>query len=305
MTTTSTMRAIVFDEHGGPDVLHLATVAVPEPAAGQVRVRVEAAAVNHWDAKLRAAPVRGVAVSLPVVPGLEIAGTVDAVGPGVDGVGQGDRVAGFADTGGYAELALTSVFAPVHGTLPAAEAVTVPVAAETATRVLRRLDVRAGETLLVHGATGAVGAFAVQLAVRRGVRVIGTASPQGHDRVAALGATPTTYGPGLVDRVRALAPSGVDAVLDAAGRGALPDSITLRGGTDRIVTIADPAASRHGVEHSSAARRDASRLAEVLDALARGELTTTVGRVLPLADAARAHELLKAGHAGGKIVLVP
>jgi NADPH:quinone reductase-like Zn-dependent oxidoreductase len=247
----------------------------------------------------------GVAVSLPVVPGLEIAGIVDALGPGVDGVAEGDRVAGFADTGGYAELALTSVFAPIPDTLGAAEAATVPVAAETATRVLRRLDVQAGETLLVHGATGAVGAFAVQLAVRRGVRVVGTASPQGHDRVAAMGATPTTYGPGLVDRVRALAPSGVDAVLDAAGRGALPDSITLRGGTDRIVTIADPAAARLGVAFSSAARRDAGRLAEVLDAVARGELTTMLGRVLPLADAARGHELVESGHPGGKIVLVP
>jgi NADPH:quinone reductase-like Zn-dependent oxidoreductase len=299
------MRAIVFEEHGGPDVLHLDAVPVPAPAAGQVRVRVEAAAVNVWDTKVRAAPMPGVAVSLPVVPGLEIAGIVDALGPGVDGVAEGDRVAGFANTGGYAELALASVFARVPDGLTPVEASTVPVAAETATRVLRRLDVRAGETLLVHGATGAVGALAAQLAVRAGATVIGTASPAGQDRVTAMGATSTTYGPGLVDRVRALAPSGVDAVLDAAGRGALPDSIALRGGTDRIVTIADPAASELGIELSSRSERDAGRLAEVLDALARGELTTTVGRVLPLADAARAHELVESGHPGGKVVLVP
>ncbi len=300
---TTTMRAIVFDEHGGPDVLHPAAVGVPEPAAGQVRVRVQAAAVNVWDTKIRSAPV--VRLRLPHVPGLEVAGVVDALGPGADGVAVGDRVAGFADTGGYAELALTSVFARVPDALGSAEAASVPVAAETAMRALRRLDVRAGETLLVHGATGAVGALAVQLAVRRGARVVGTASPAGQDRVTAAGATATTYGPGLVDRVRALAPTGVDAVLDAAGRGALRDSITLRGGTDRVLTIADPAAAALGVASTSASRRDAGELAEVLDALARGEMTTTIGRVLPLDDAARAHELVESGHPGGKVVLVP
>ncbi|AEG42884.1 NADP-dependent oxidoreductase [Isoptericola variabilis] len=313
MTTTRTMRAIAFDRHGGPDVLRPTAVPVPEPAAGQVRVRVEAAGVNVWDTKLRAAPV--VRVDLPHVPGLEVAGVVDAVGAdledtagaaGGDGpVRPGDRVVGFADTGGYAELALTSVFARVPDGVPATQAAGVPVASETALRVLRLLDVRAGETLLVHGATGSVGAFAVQLAVRRGARVVGTASPAGQARVAAMGAIPTTYGPGLVDRVRELAPGGVDAVLDAAGRGALPDSIALRGGTDRIVTIADPAADELGVRSTYAARRDARELAEVLDALGRRELTVTVGWVLPLEEAARAHELLEAGRAGGKIVLVP
>lgn len=299
------MRAIVFETHGGPEVLHLADVPDPQAGPGQVRVRVEAAAVNGWDVKSRAGATGGRAPTSPVVPGLEVAGVVDEIGDGVTGVAPGDRVVGFAVGGGYAELALTKVFAHVPDGLAATDAVTLPVAAETATRVLRLLGVRPGETLLVHGASGSVGELAVQLAVRRGARVIGTASPRNAGRVAALGATPTTYGAGLVERVRALAPDGVDAVLDTTGAGVLPDSIALRGGTDRIVTIADDAAADLGVQASWRSERDAGELAEAVDALARGDLVTTVGAVLPLADAPRAHELVETGRAGGKVVLVP
>ncbi|MEL7977829.1 NADP-dependent oxidoreductase [Isoptericola sp. F-RaC21] len=303
------MRAIVFESHGGPEVLHLADVPDPQAGPGQVRVRVEAAAVNGWDVKSRAGATGAPAPARPVVPGLEVAGVVDQVGLPVEGgttdVSPGDRVVGFAVGGGYAELALTKVFARVPDGLAATDAVTLPVAAEAATRVLRRLGVRPGEMLLVHGASGAVGALATQLAVRRGARVIGTASPRDQERVAALGATPTPYGAGLVERVRALAPDGVDAVLDASGAGVLPDSIALRGGTDRIVTIADDAAADLGVEFSSRSERDAGELAEAVAALARGALVTAVGAVLPLADAARAHALVESGHPGGKVVLVP
>jgi len=296
---------MVFERFGGPEVLRPAEVPAPPPGAGQVRVRVEAAAVNGWDVKSRAGATGAPEPTSPVVLGLEVAGVVDALGDGVTGVAAGDRVVGFAVGGGYAELALTKVFAHVPDGLAATDAVTLPVAAEAATRVLRLLDVRAGETLLVHGASGSVGALATQLAVRRGARVVGTASARNQDRVAALGATPTTYGAGLVERVRALAPDGVDAVLDTTGAGVLPDSIALRGGTDRIVTIADDAAAGLGVVASYRSERDAGALAEVVDALARGDLTTTVGAVLPLADAARAHALVESGHAGGKVVLVP
>ncbi|MFC8597681.1 NADP-dependent oxidoreductase [Isoptericola sp. NPDC057191] len=299
------MRAIVYESHGDPEVLHLADVPDPQAGPGQVRVRVEAAAVNGWDVKSRAGVTGAPEPATPVVPGLEVAGVVDALGDGVTGVAPGDRVVGFAVGGGYAELALTKVFARVPDGLAVTDAVTLPVAAETATRVLRLLDLRAGETLLVHGASGAVGALATQLAVRRGARVVGTASARNQDRVAALGATATTYGAGLVERVRALAPDGVDAVLDTTGAGVLPDSIALRGGTDRIVTIADDAAADLGVTASYRSERDADELAQAVDALARGDLTTTVGAVLPLADAARAHALVESGHPGGKVVLVP
>ncbi|MCA5894065.1 NADP-dependent oxidoreductase [Isoptericola sp. NEAU-Y5] len=300
------MLAMVFETFGGPQVLHPADVPVPEPRPGQVRVRVEAAAVNVWDTKVRGGSGSDApAPSSAVVPGLEVAGVVDALGEGVTGVGPGDRVVGFAATGGYAEHALVSVWAVLPEGLAATDAVTLPVAAETATRVLRLLAVRPGETLLVHGASGSVGALATQLAVRRGARVVGTASARNQDRVAALGATPTPYGAGLVARVRALAPDGVDAVLDATGAGVLPDSIELRGGTDRIVTIADDAAGELGVAASYRSERDAGDLAEAVDALAQGRLSTSVAAVLPLTEASRAHELVEAGHPGGKVVLVP
>ncbi|WP_166844370.1 NADP-dependent oxidoreductase [Isoptericola sp. BMS4] len=300
------MQAVVYEELGGPEVLHLAEVPTAEPGPGQVRVRVEAAAINGWDVKSRATRTAGMpAPRFPVVPGLEAAGVVDALGDGVTGVAPGDRVAGFTTGGGYAEQALLTTFAPVPDGLDAPRAAATPVAAETAHRVLRLLGVRDGETVLVHGAAGSVGELAVRLAVHAGARVVGTASPRHQDRVRALGAAATTYGPGWAERVRALAPDGVDAVLDAAGAGVLPDSIALRGGTDRVVTIADPAASDLGVEFSSSSRRDPVELAADLAAVARDDLTVTVARVLPLGEAAEAHRLVETGHPGGKVVLTP
>lgn len=299
------MKAIVIETFGGPEVLHAAQVPIPVPGPGQVRVRVLAAAVNGIDGKIRAGFMPG--PDLPAVLGIEIAGTVDSLGVGVADVVVGDTVAGWADApaGGYAELALASTYARVPEALDPVDAVTVPVAGETAQRVLRELAVQPGETLLVHGASGSVGEMATQLAVAAGVRVIGTASARHQARVASLGATPTTYGTGLVERVRALAPEGVDAVLDTTGRGVLPDSVELRGGTTRIVTIADPAAFTLGIAFSSTSQRSAAALADLLGRRARGELTTTTGGVHPLEDVVRAAELSDAGQAGGKLVLVP
>jgi NADPH:quinone reductase-like Zn-dependent oxidoreductase len=187
----------------------------------------------------------------------------------------------------------------------ARSAAATPVAAETAHRVLRALGVRDGETLLVHGAAGSVGELTVQLALAAGARVIGTASAAHQDRVRALGATPTAYGAGWPGRVRDLVPGGVDAVFDASGAGVLEDSIALRGGTERVVTIADAAAFDLGVEFSSTAHRDADELATDLVALAHGGLRVTVARVFPLGEAAAAHALVQDGHPGGKVVLVP
>ncbi|GAA1314845.1 NADP-dependent oxidoreductase [Saccharothrix xinjiangensis] len=298
------MEAVVLERFGGPEELRLAEVEVPEPGPGQVRVRVRAAGVNPFDGKVRSGAMERVfATRLPAVLGLEVAGEVDAVGPGVNSAAVGDAVFGFADTGAYAERALLTTFARKPAALTWERAVALPVAGETADRVLRLLGVTAGETLLVNGAAGAVGTIAVQLAVAAGARVVGTAGPDNQGHVASLGATPTTYGPGLVERVRALAPEGVDAVFDVAGRGALPDSIELRGGTDRIATIADPAAAELGVTFSGAGERDAGRLAELADLAARGVLVTAIAATFPLARAAEAHRVSDAGHARGKLVL--
>jgi NADPH:quinone reductase-like Zn-dependent oxidoreductase len=302
------MKAVVLEEFGGPEVLRVAEAPEPEPAAGQIRVQVKAAGVNPMDCKIRSGAMESIfKTPLPTILGLELAGVVQALGAGVTGVAEGDRVYGWADSppGSYAELAVSKDYGVVPDTLEFASAVSLPVAAETSLRVLRLLDLKRGETLLVHGASGAVGLLATQFAMAQGVHVIGTASPVHQELLRSLGATPTTYGEGLVERVRSLAPNGVDAVFDAAGKGALPDSIELRGGTHRIVTIADPAAWELGITFSSTGDRSAVDLDALARMLASGELKTMIAAVVPFEEAAKAHELVESGHPGGKVVLTP
>jgi NADPH:quinone reductase-like Zn-dependent oxidoreductase len=299
------MKAVIIDEFGGPEVLRVGDREMPEPDAGQVRVRVRAAGVNGVDAAIRSGDVQQMfPTKLPTVLGLEIAGVVDASGPNVDGLAVGDEVLGFADGGGYAEYALATTVAPKPAELGWAEAAALPVAAETALRVLNMLEVARDDTVLIHGAAGGVGTVAVQLALSRGATVIGTASEANHDYLREIGATPVVYGEGLVDRVRAVAPDGIDAVFDAAGQGALPDSIELRGGTSRIVTIADPAAFRLGVTFSGEAAHDAGALAEVARQAADGRLRVTVGETYPLEEAPAAQESVATGHGRGRVVLL-
>lgn len=299
------MKAVVIDEFGGPEVLHVGERELPEPGAGQVRVRVRASAVNPFDGKVRSGEMQQMfPTELPTVLGLEISGTVDGVGPGVEGLAVGDDVLGFADGGGYAEYALATVLAPKPDGLGWDEAAALPVAAETALRVLGLLDVARGETVLIHGAAGAVGTVAVQIAAARGATVVGTASGPNHDYLRELGATPVVYGDGLVDRVRAVAPDGVDAVFDVAGQGALPESIELRGGKSRIVTIADPEAFRLGVTFSGGGERDAEALAELARQASDGRLRLTVAQTYPLEEAPAAHAAVDTGHGRGKIVLL-
>ncbi|MER5580613.1 NADP-dependent oxidoreductase [Streptomyces asoensis] len=298
------MKAIVFDRFGGPDVLHEADIEVPRPGPGQVRVRVKAAGLNALDGKIRAGMMEAVRPTpLPAVPGGELAGVVDALGEGVSDVQVGDEVLGWSDTGSYAQYALATTVAPKPAGLDWQHAVALPVAGETAERVLNLLGLAAGETVLMHGASGAVGTLAVQLATARGARVIATAGPANQDYLTSLGATATVYGYGLVERVQALAPDGVDAVFDLAGKGALEDSITLRGGTERIVTIADFGARQLGITFSQGSReRSTARLAALAQDAAAGKLVTTV-TAHPLDRAATAQRVSDAGHVRGKLVL--
>ncbi|MFG2729248.1 NADP-dependent oxidoreductase [Streptomyces canus] len=298
------MKAILFDRFGGTDVLHEADIEVPQPGPEQIRVRVRAAGLNALDGKIRSGAMEAAfPTPLPAVPGAELAGVVDALGEGVQDVKVGDEVLGWSDTGSYAQYALATTVALKPAGLDWQHAVALPVASETAERVLDLLDVAAGETVLMHGAAGAVGTLAVQLATARGARVIATAGPANQDYLTSLGATATLYGEGLVERVRALAPDGVDAVFDLAGKGALEDSIALRGGTERIVTIADFRAHQLGITFSSGGRqRSAARLAELAQDAATGKLVTTV-TAYPLPQAATAQQVSDAGHGRGKLVL--
>ncbi|MFC4943005.1 NADP-dependent oxidoreductase [Pseudonocardia sp. GCM10023141] len=306
-------RAIRFHRYGGPDELGLVDVPMPEPAAGEVRLRVVAAGVNPVECRIRRGDLAsGTPLPAPRGLGTDVAGVVDAVGAGVEELVPGDEVFGRALCDGYAEhaIAVPSDLIARPAELPWDVAASIAIPGETAFRTLGLLGVVApagGTTVLVHGASGGVGTVAVQLAVLRGARVLGTAGEAHHERLRQAGVEPVAYGDGWLERVRALAPDGVDAVLDAAGRGVLPGSIALAGGPDRVVTIADRRdAGALGVTYS---RGLVSRVpmaevfAELLPALRSGGIVVPVAVHLPLADAARAHRISEGGHPGGRIVL--
>ena len=300
-------RAIQFTEYGDPDVLQLVDVLTPEPGEGQVRVAVRAVGVNAYDWKVRSGAYSdGTPLAGPTRTGLDFAGVVDALGSGVEGLEVGQAVLGKAPG-----AAATHVAADAAGLVPRPDslsfelAAALPTPTETAVRSLRLLDPKPG-TLLIHAAAGGVGLVAAQLARSRGLTVIGTASDPNHAFLREIGVVPVTYGDGLVERVRAVAPQGVDAVLDASGRGVLPDSIELAGGPERVVTIADFQGAEYGVRVTgggadSVPMREA--FAEVLPLLERGELKVPIEHVFPLDRAAEAHRVSQTGHLRGRIVL--
>ncbi|MEV7552857.1 NADP-dependent oxidoreductase [Amycolatopsis sp. NPDC089917] len=293
------MRAITITEYGDTDVLRPAEVTVPEPGPGQVRVAVKAAGVNPIDWKIRSGAMAEVRpVEFPHILGLEFAGVVDAVGEGA-GFAVGDEVFGWSDTGTYAEYALASKVTRKPAGLSWSEAAGLPIAGETALRVLGELEVKPGETVVIHGASGQVGRIATQAAVALGATVVGLAGASALDEVKELGAVPVQYGDGWVSRVRSVAPDGVDAVFDAAGFGVLGDSVELLGSPDRLITIADPSAYAQGVKFSAGGEESAA----VLEDLVSRGLKLKPGTAYALADVAEAHRESATGHAGGKLTL--
>jgi len=302
------VKAARFSRFGGPEVLEIVDLPDPHPGPGQVRIAVRAAGVNPSDWKKREGLMDP---ELPQTMGYEAAGVVDELGEGVADVAVGDRVFGLSAEGAaQAELAVLSFYAPIPPSLDFAGAAALPAAVETATRALDQLGVGAGagrgSTLLINGASGSVGSAAVQLALARGVRVIGTASPANHDYLRSLGAEPVAYGQGLAGRVRALAPDGVDAALDVAGSGVLPELIELAGGPEHVVTIADFGGAReHGVRFSSGdAGRAVHALAEIGGLIESGRFSLPVAQTFPLAEIAEAHRVSEDGHVRGKLVLL-
>jgi NADPH:quinone reductase-like Zn-dependent oxidoreductase len=297
------MKAVRFKRFGGPEVLEIVDLPDPHPGPGLVRIVVLAAGVNASDWKKRKGLMDG---ELPQTVGYEAAGVVDELGEGVADVAVGDRVFGFcAEGAAQAELAVLSYFARIPPSLDFVGAAALPAAIETAARALDQLGVGSVGTLLINGASGSVGSAAVQLAVVRGARVIGTASPANHEYLRSLGAEPVAYGPGLVGRVRALAPDGVDVALDVAGSGVLPELIELAG-REHVVTIADFAgAQEHGVRFSSGdAGRAVHALAEIGELIESGRFSLPVAQTFPLAEIAQAHRVSEDGHVRGKLVLV-
>ncbi|MFE2141159.1 medium chain dehydrogenase/reductase family protein [Streptomyces sp. NPDC059456] len=327
-----------------PEGLELHRGPVPAPAAGQVLVAMEATGVSFAEQQMRRGRYYD-QPEFPFVPGYDLVGTVQAVGEGVDSGLLGRRVAALTKTGGWAS----------HVTLDAADVVDVPDgvgAAEAETAVVngitawqmlhRKARVRAGQTVLVHGANGGVGSILVQLALAAGARVIGTASTRHHDALRALGVTPVDYRSGNVAaRVRALAPGGVDAVFDHVGGDGIVDSWRLLAPGGTLVSYGS-AATRddqgsgswpvlklvgrvwlwNGLPNGRRAyffnvwagrayaknrfrARLRSDLTEVFTALRRGEITPQVAARIPLARVAEAMRLAESGTVAGKVVLVP
>jgi NADPH:quinone reductase-like Zn-dependent oxidoreductase len=300
------MKAVVYEEYGGPEVLHVADIDEPHAGPGQVRIAVRAAGVNPIDFKQRSGALASfMPLELPVVDGREAAGVVDEVGDGAT-ASVGDEVLGFAVGGADAEHAILDDFVPKPADASWEAAAGLPVAAETSARVFEVLGgLSAGQTIVINGAAGGVGAVAVQLAVARGARVIGTASERNHDFLRKLGAEPTTYGEGMVDRIRALAPDGVDLAFDTAGRG-IEELIELTGDPGRVATIAGFQAASLGVKVTGGAEgRALGGLTEATSLIEAGRLQVPIERTFRFSEAADAHRTSEAGHVRGKLVLVP
>ncbi|MFD3905252.1 NADP-dependent oxidoreductase [Streptomyces sp. CB04723] len=296
------MKKVSYAAFGGPDLLDLIDAEEPHAGPGRIRVSVRAAGVNPVDWRLREGQVLGAhPVELPAGVGLDAAGVVDEVGEGVTDVAVGDRVFGEgADT--YAEFAVLSAWAPMPDGLSFAEAAGYPSVVETALRIIDEVGVRPGQKLLVSGASGGVGSAVLQIARERGVTVIGTAGAANQDYLRELGALATTYGDGWVERVRGLGP--VDAALDLAGSGVIPDLVALTGDPAKVVTIADLGAPEFGVRFSGAAGSVPDALAEATSLIARGRLHIPVEKSYALTEAAAAHADSRAGHTRGRRVIV-
>lgn len=310
---TSTMRTLRFHHYGEPaDVLRLQEAAVPEPGPGRVLVTVHAVGLNPADWAL----CRGLfAGRLPRGIGLDVAGTVDAIGEGVTDVAAGDRVLGSADfagqpTAGASDHAVLNHWARMPDGLGFIPAAALPMAVVTAYSTLEALGGLAGRTILVHGAGSTIGYAAVQIALRRGARVLATAGPTYAGDLAAIGAIVTSYGEGMAGRVLGLAGGPVDLVLDTApGGGALPALIAIADGDPRrVMTISDHAAAaelgaRSNLTAGATPRYDV--LAEYAGYAAEGTFSVPVARTFPLADWRAALAVSQTGHARGKLILLP
>jgi NADPH:quinone reductase-like Zn-dependent oxidoreductase len=295
------MKAAGFSEAGGPEVLRLMEVPEPHAGDGQVRVRVRAAGVQPYDAAVRAGwTPPGVDSGFPRVPGNEFAGVVDE-DPSGDWIGA--EVIGFGRLGAYAEFVMVPVdqVAGKPPGMPWEVAGGFSAGAQTAHIALREIGVGKGDTLVVHGAAGAVGTVAVQLAVGWGATVIGTAAEGNHEYLRSLGAVPVSYGDGLLERLRGY---DVDAALDAAGGAALDASLEVVADRGRILTLVDHVrAGELGVKVTPDLR-SAARLSELAGLYVEGRVRIHVRSRYPLERAADAHREIEVGHGRGKVVLM-
>ncbi|WP_405918733.1 NADP-dependent oxidoreductase [Streptomyces longwoodensis] len=311
------MKAVRFHEYGDPDVLVHEDVEQPVPGPGQVRVRVAATSFNPVDGNIRAGFMQGpIPVVLPHTPGIDLAGTVDALGEGVEGLAVGDDVVGFLPMdgpGAAAEYALApaEVLTPAPKSVPLADAAALPLVGLTAHQALfEHGGLAAGQRVLVNGAGGAVGRYAVQLAKNAGAHVIATASPRSGDAVRSAGADE------VVDHTTTGLTAAVTEPVDLALNLAPVDPAELAalltlvkpGGVLVNTTVWMPAPSDEerdvrGIDLF--VRSDAGRLAELVASVDRGELRVDVAERVPLAELPALHARATEGAVHGKVVVVP
>jgi NADPH:quinone reductase len=299
---------------GDLDVLELVDYDVPSPGQGEVTIDVAAAGMNPADYK----HIANGSFTEPVPLGFEVSGVIAELGPDTEiasgGGAPGDEVLAFRLSGGYATritVPAGDVFAK-PSTLDHPAAANLLLAGSTAAEMLHVTDASRGETIVLHGASGAVGVSVLQQARRLGITVIGTAGPHSFETVERFGGTPVEYGDGLEQRLRELAPDGYAAALDAVGTDeAVDTSLALVSDRDRIVTIAAMARGKEagikvigGAMPASAAYRDAIR-PDLIALAAAGELEVPVARTYALKDAPEALAFLRDGHPGGKLALIP
>jgi NADPH:quinone reductase-like Zn-dependent oxidoreductase len=302
------MKAAAFDEFGPPSVLHTIDVEPAEPAAGEVSISNRAAGVQRFDTMIRAGlgPAEQMIKNFPAIVGNEFAGVVDALGPGVENVAVGDEVIGWRLLGSYAETLIVSAdqLVPKPAAMSWEVAGGFNAAAQTSSACIEALKIKDGDTLLILGAAGTVGTVAGQLARYLGAMAVGTAREENHSYLLSLGISPVAYGPGDVDRIREMAPGGVDAVLDCAGAAALPTALELVEDHSRIATI-----GAFGVEEKYGLAtipkdRTADRLKRMVKLWESEDIDVRLRDVYALADAAAAHAQVETGHGRGKSVLL-
>ena len=305
------MKAVQYRNFGGPEALEVVDVPDPKMFADLVLVRIEAAALNPADLAFQGGAADPLVDSLfPVTPGWDLAGVVEQAGAATRGFQPGDEVIGFVrgqamHYGTYAEKISAEPRQLVRKprNLSWAQAAGLPVAGLTAYQaIVHSLQVTAGDTVLVHGAAGGVGHLAVQIAASRGARVLGTGSEASQAFIESLGATPVRYGDELVEQVLKIAPDGVDAVLDTAGRGSLATTQALAALGARVASITRSTTEYPGTidVYAHLDRDDLTRLVELAE---EGKLTVHIERTFPLDQAAQAQQLLAGGHTRGKIAL--
>jgi NADPH:quinone reductase-like Zn-dependent oxidoreductase len=301
-------RAVIYEQFGGPEVLQLRDVPEPHAGPGEVRVRVAAVGLNPMDWGIAARPELAArfGIDLPAGFGFDFAGVVDEVGYGVDGHAVGDRVFGGAQARAAADFLVATPADTLHdtpGDVGDVVASTLPVAGRTAAAALAAIDLRPGDTLLVGGAAGGVGVFAVQLARLAGATVIGTASEGTFDFLRRLGAEPVASGPGLADRVRALAPRGVTAATDLFGTETAEAALALGVPPERISTVAAGSTPPGGVRATGGVDAEQAALDRIAAAIAAGELTVPVAATFPVERIREAVALQAGGHVHGKVVV--